>query len=230
MINCIIIDDDPVSVNLISHFITNTEGLVLLETITNPIDGANYIRKNTSSIDLIFLDVEMPEMTGLELLETFKELPPVILITSKEKYAVKAFDYKVFHYLVKPVDYSKFLQAINRVFSYYEAENSQQLDYIFVKVNSVLSKVLHKDILFCEALGDYVKIHTKEKVHVVNSTMKNIQEKLKQNRQFIRVHRSYIINLLYLENFDSEIAIVSGQLIPIGNRYKPDLQMRLNII
>ena len=230
MINCIIIDDDPVSVNLITHFINNTEGLTLLHAVNNPIEGVNYIRKNIESIDLIFLDVEMPEMSGIELLDSFNELPPVILITSKEKYAVKAFEHKVLHYLVKPVDYVKFLNGVHRVFKLFESDKSLKQDYLFIKGNNLLSKVFHKDILYCEALGDYVKVHTKEKVHVVYSTMKNIEEKLTANREFIRIHRSYLINLNFLENFDSETAIVNTQVLPIGNKYKAGLKLKLNII
>ncbi|MBK8845912.1 MAG: response regulator transcription factor [Bacteroidetes bacterium] len=230
MINCIIIDDDPVSINLMKHFITSTEGLNFVEAFSNPIAGVNYIRKNAATTDLIFLDVEMPEMTGIEFLESFKELPPVILITSKEKYAVKAFEHKVIHFLVKPVEYGKFLKAVERVFKINEADNNQHLDYIFIKENGVLSKIMHKDIIYCEALGDYVKVHLKEKTHVVNSTMKNIEDKLKMNKQFMRVHRSYIINLNFLENFDAETSIVGGHIIPIGNKYKANLQARLNII
>ncbi len=230
MINCIIIDDDPVSINLMKHFITSTEGLNFIEAFTSPIAGVNYIRKNAASTDLIFLDVEMPEMTGIEFLESFKELPPVILITSKEKYAVKAFEHKVIHFLVKPVEYGKFLKAVERVFKINEAQNNQHLDYIFIKENGVLSKIMHKDITYCEALGDYVKIHLKDKSHVVNSTMKNLEDKLKTNKQFMRVHRSYIINLNFLENFDAETSIVAGHIIPIGNKYKANLQLRLNII
>jgi DNA-binding LytR/AlgR family response regulator len=230
MVNCIIIDDDPVSINIVKHYINNTEGLVLAGTFENSIDGTNYIRKNLQSIDLIFLDVEMPEMNGLELIESFVELPPVILITAKEKYAVKAFAHKVLHYLVKPVDYSSFLKAIERVFKLQEASANNPLDFIFIKENGVLSKIPLHEINYCEALGDYVKVHLKDKVHVVNSTMKNIEEKLRQNKQFIRVHRSYVINLDYLKNFDAETAIVAGKIIPIGNKYRTELQSRLNII
>ena len=230
MTNCIIIDDDIVSVKLITHFISNTEGLTLLEAFTDPIAGTNYIRKNIQEIGLIFLDVEMPEMTGIELLESFKEMPPVILITSKENYAVKAFEHQVAHYLVKPIDYGKFLKAIDRVYQQNNSAGSEDLDYIFIKENGVLNKVAHHDILYCEALGDYVKVHTKEKVHVANSTMKNIEDKLKTHKQFIRIHRSYIINVNYLKNFDSESCYLSGQIIPIGNKYKTALQARLNII
>ena len=230
MINCIIIDDDPVSVNLMKHFIANTEGLNFTESFANPIVAANYIRKNTTDIDLIFLDIEMPEMTGIELLESFKELPPVILITSKEKYAVKAFDHNVVHYLVKPVEYGKFLKAVERIFELNEAKNNQELEYIFIKDNGLMCKVAHKDICYCEALGDYVKVHLKDKTHLVTTTMKNMEDKLKTSKQFIRVHRSYIINVNFLENFDAETSIVAGKIIPIGNKYKASLQTRLNII
>ncbi len=230
MINCIIVDDDPVSVKLIRHYISNTEGLNLVEEFSNPITATNFIRKNSATTGLIFLDVEMPEMSGLEILESIEDLPPVILITDKEKYAVQAFEHRVIHFLVKPVEYSKFLKAMERVFKLQEPEAGATNDYIFIKENSLLSKVPHENIRYCEALGDYVKIHVFDKTHVVNSTMKNIEDKLRSNRQFMRVHRSFIINLNYLKNIESESAIVSGKVIPIGNKYRQELQSRLNII
>ncbi len=230
MINCLIIDDDPISTNLIKHYIENTEGLTHINILNNAMDAANYIRKNFSAIDLIFLDIEMPEMNGIELLESFKDLPPVILISSKEKYAAKAFEYKVLHYLVKPIEYGKFLKAIERVFQIFETEKGRNLEYIFVKENGVLCKINYIDIFYFESLGDYVKVKVKEKEYIVNSTMKNLEDKLKNNRQFMRVHRSFIINTTFLENFDSETAIVANKIIPIGNKYKPTLQARLNIL
>ncbi len=229
MINCIIIDDDLVALNLVKHFVTNTDGLALLETFTDSVEASNYIRKNHASVDLVFLDIEMPNLTGIELLSSFKDFPPVILISSKDKYAIQAFDHRVLHYLVKPFEYSKFLKAIERVFKAREAEK-KPLDYVFVKENGLLTKVNYKDILYFEALGDYVKVHSKDKAHVVNSTMKSIEDKLRENPNFIRVHRSYHINLTYLESFDSEIAIVSNKTIPIGSKYRSDLQNRLMVI
>jgi two-component system, LytTR family, response regulator LytT len=230
MLQCLVIDDDPVSISLIAHFISNTEGLELLESFTAPMLAANYLRKNAGKVDLIFLDVEMPEMSGLEFLQSFDEFLPVILITSKEKYAVKAFEHKVIHYLVKPIDYGKFLKAIQRVFKLYEGEKQHVMDYIFIKDNGVLTKVLHKEILFFEALGDYVKVHLKEKTHLVTSTMKNLEEKLKNEKHFVRIHRSYIINLAFLKNFDAETATINDRSLPIGSKYKSGLQTRLNII
>ena len=232
MINCIIIDDDLASINVIKHFVSNTEGLNLVESFLDPIIASNYILKNPGSADLIFLDIEMPGMSGIDFLESHQELPPVILITSKEKYAVKAFEYKVMHYLMKPIDYGRFLKAIDRVFKLYDEDKNQtpNLEYIFIKDDGLLSKVMQNDIMYCEALGDYVKVHLKDKTHVVYSTMKNLEDKLKVNKQFVRVHRSYLINLNFLENIDAETSVVGGRIIPIGNKYKNDLQSRLNII
>ena len=229
MISCIIVDDDLVALNLVKHFITNTDGLNLLQAFTDSVEAANYIRKNHATIDLIFLDIEMPNLTGIEMLASIKEFPPVILLSAKEKYAIQAFDHRVLHYLLKPLEYSKFLKAIERVFVQRQTETST-LDYLFVKENGLLTKVNYKDILYFEALGDYVKVHTKDKAHVVNSTMKSIEDKLRMNMQFVRVHRSYHINLNYLQSFDSEIAIISNKTIPIGSKYRSELQNRLLVI
>jgi DNA-binding LytR/AlgR family response regulator len=119
---------------------------------------------------------------------------------------------------------------MERIFKQVEKKADNSPEYIFIKENGLLSKVHQNDIHYCEALGDYVKVHLKSKTYVVNSTMKNIEDKLKRNKQFLRVHRSYIINLSFLENIESESAIVGGKIIPIGNKYKSELQSKLNII
>lgn len=228
--NCIIIDDDPVSGNLIKHFVTHTEGLDLLEVFTSPIAGANYIRKNTDTIDLILLDIEMPEMTGLELMASFEDLPPVIFITSKEKYATDAFEHKAVHYLVKPVEYSRFLKAIDRVFKQANSSKDEKMDFLFVKDNSVQKKITHADIQYFQAFGDYVKIFTKDKTYVATISMKSLEDKLSANAYFARVHRSYIINLKFLDNFDHELAVVAGHMVPIGSKYRSSLNRKLQIL
>jgi len=139
MISCIIVDDDLVALNLVKHFVTNTDGLNLLQAFTDTVEAANFIRKNHATIDLIFPDVEMPNLTGIEMPASIKDFPPVILISSKEKYAIQAFDHRVLHYLLKPLEYSKFLKAIERVFVERMTETNQ-LDYLFVKENGLLTK------------------------------------------------------------------------------------------
>ncbi len=219
-----------VAANLVKHYIGNTDGLNLLELFTSATEGANYIRKNRAAVDLIFLDVEMPNLNGLDLLDSIKDLPPVVLVSSHEKYAASAFEYKVLYYLVKPLEYSKFLKAIERVYEHLEIKKEISLDYLFVKENGSISKVMLHDIQYFEALGDYVKVHIKDRVLVANSTMKNIEDKLKQNPLFVRLHRSYIVNLSFLQDFDSEAAVVSKTVIPIGNKYRTGMQNRLTII
>lgn len=230
MINCVIIDDDPVASSLLKHYVNNTDGLSLTEVFNNSVEAANFLRTNAPEVDLIFLDIEMPDMTGIELLDTLQDLPPVILVSSKEQYAVKAFEYKVISYLVKPVDYSKFLKAVGRVFKQYEAQKGGELDYLFVKENGLLTKVSNADILYFAALGDYVQVHVKGRIYTISSTMKNLEEKLSHNKNFVRVHRSYMINLNFLENFDAEVAVVANKVIPIGNKYRGSLQNKLNIL
>jgi DNA-binding LytR/AlgR family response regulator len=230
MINCIIVDDDPVAANLVKHFVTNTAGLNLLEVLGSSVEAANYIRANQPSIDLIFLDIEMPQMSGLELLASFRDLPPVVLISSQEKYAARAFELDVVHYLLKPLEYSKFLKAVEKVLKTHQPVQTSTLDYLFVKENGVLTKVNFNDIFYFEALGDYIKVHVDSREYVVNSTMKNLEDKLKNKLQFVRVHRSFIANLNFLEKFDSETAIVSKKVIPIGNKYRAGLQTQLTIL
>ncbi len=234
MLNCLIIDDDPAASTLLKHYVESTDGLHLVEVLSDGISASNFLRKNEIPLDVIFMDVEMPGMTGIEILESSKNLPPVVLVTSKEKYAAKAFEFRVAHYLVKPVDYTRFLSAIDRV---QELKNpihaepaAADLDFIFVKENGVLHKVPYKDLSYVEALGDYMKVHTKIRTFTTYTTMKNLEEKLCSNPTFVRVHRSYIINISFLENIDNEAATIGGHVIPIGNKYRPALQQRLNIL
>ena len=234
MLNCLIIDDDPAASTLLKHCVESTEGLQLAGVLSDGISASNFLRKNEQPIDVVFMDVEMPGMTGIELLESSKNLPPVVLVTSKEKYAAKAFEFRVAHYLVKPVDYTRFLSAIDRIQDMKKSTQTEpsaiDLDYIFVKENGLLHKIPYKDLSYVEALGDYMKVHTKAKTFTTYSTMKNLEEKLCSHPSFVRVHRSYIINISFLENIDNEAATICGHVVPIGNKYRPSLQQRLNIL
>ncbi|MDX2003143.1 MAG: LytTR family DNA-binding domain-containing protein [Chitinophagales bacterium] len=231
MLNCVIVDDDLAASNLLKHFVSNTSGLNLVQMSNDSVAGANFIREQKHSIDLIFLDIEMPQMSGIELLSSIKELPSVVIVSSKEKYALEAYEYNVEHYLTKPLEYSKFLKVIEKVLVKKEKAMAQvQLDYMFIKTSGSMAKVKYDDIFYFSANGDYIQVHTKEKMYVVNSTMRNIDDKLKSIPNFVRVHRSYIINADYLENLNAEVAIVSKKVIPIGNKYKSELQDKLVII
>lgn len=229
MLNCIIIDDDATALTLLAHYTTSTSWLNLVQTFSNPVEAANYIHTNGADIDLAFLDIEMPGLSGIQMLSTIKNFPPVILTTAKENYAVQAFDHKVLHYLLKPIEYSRFLRALEKV-NTSSAPDKQNTDYIFVRENGVITKVQLNSIIYFEALGDYVKVHCREKTHVVYTTMKKIEEKLRDNPQFTRIHRSYFININYLDSFDADAAVVANKTIPIGNKYRADLHCCLMIL
>lgn len=226
---CIIVDDDNMSIQLIREYVERTDFLELVDTFENAIEATNLLM--SEPIDLIFLDVEMPGMTGIEMLQSLEHKPIVILITSKEDYAVEAFEYRVADYLLKPVGYPRFLKAVSQAYDDFGKKhkvNSSNKN-LYVKEDSVWVSIPVEKILWIEALGDYVNIHTPEKKHTVLTTMKAIEGKLSEDR-FIRVHRSYIVQIDNIENLDGNMLVVSKKLIPIGKSYKKSLMARLNIV
>jgi len=225
-LTCLICDDDPVQRTAIEQLVSKTEGLKLNASVDNPSDAAAALQKG--GVDVLFLDVEMPEMTGLELLRTLKNPPEVVLITAKEGYAVEAFDLAVADYLVKPVALPRFMKAVDRIRERLaaDAETSATTDSLFVKANAQLLNVKLSDILFVEATGDYVTLHTERDKYVVHSTMKGIDQKL-PDPDFIRVHRSYIVRIDKIKAIEETLIIIGKNLIPIGDSYRPTLMKRL---
>ncbi len=226
-LKCVVIDDDPISHSLIDALIEKTSGLVLNNAFENPEEGAAYLSHNT--VDLVFLDIEMPNMSGMDILSTIKNLPPVIIISGKEKYAIEAFDFEVVDYLVKPIEsYSRFLKAVNRVRSTRAAPPENQ-GSIFIKVDSLLVNFELKDIIWIEAYGDYVKVKTSSRVHTVYSTLKAIEEKLPK-KDFIRIHRSYIVRIDQITNIDHTNLEIAANILPIGAKHKQLLLERINLL
>lgn len=226
---CIIVDDDKISRELIQDYVKDTEGLELLGVFPSAIEANNFLSKN--HVDLIFLDVEMPKMSGMELLKSLDEKPLIILITSKEKYAVEAFEHEVLDYLVKPVDYARFVKAYQKAKNRLKPMPLDNItkESIFIKVDSELINLPFKEILWIEALGDYINIITAQRKLVVLSTMKNIEEKLPPN-DFVRVHRSYFVRLDRIKKISEDIILVENKLIPVSKSYKKELLQRLNML
>jgi len=226
---CITVDDDAISRELIREYINDTPELEMLGEFASAIEANNFLSKN--HVDLIFLDVEMPKMTGLELLKSLDEKPLIILTTSKEKYAIEAFENEVLDYLIKPIDYARFIKAVNKAKNTLRPMpvDSFANDSIFIKVDSELINLPYRDIMWIEALGDYVNIITATKKHVVLSTMKNIEGKLPP-KEFIRVHRSYFVRIDKIKKISEDIILVENKLIPVSKSYKKDLLERLNML
>lgn len=218
MIHCIAIDDEPLALQLISEYCQRISFLRLEKTFTNTDEASDFLSKN--QVDLLFLDIQMPDINGIQFYKNLNKKPPVIFTTAFKDYAVEGFNVDAVDYLLKPFEYDRFLKACYKAKEYLEFLSSQelQLNSIFVKVNYEIMKINLKDIDLIEALDDYIKIYTQPTPVLTLMTLKNITEKLPP-RDFIRVHRSFIIPVAKVEKFSKTKLWVKGKEIPIGSSY-----------
>jgi DNA-binding LytR/AlgR family response regulator len=227
-LTCAIIEDDRISLTMIEALAKKTGLLDIKGSFELPEKAMRWLVDN--QVDLLFLDVEMPGMTGLELVRALSYRPEVIIISGDPKYAIEAYDLAVTDYLLKPIkDYSRFLNAINRVLAKRKKTLNRQEETLFVRIDSLLLKLNIDDILWVEAFGDYIKIHTVEKVHTTYSTLKNLEEKLPR-RKFVKVHRSYIVNITKITNIDPSNLEINNTIIPISGTYKEDFLKRISVL
>lgn len=229
--NCIIVDDEEMSRNAMEHLVSRVKPLNLVKVFSGSMEALNYLHNET--VDLILLDVEMPELSGLDFIKSLKKSPLIILATSKKDYAIEAFEYNVVDYLLKPITADRFIKAINKAKDIFDSAQNipdfSEKDYVFVKTNSVLLKINIKDILWIEALGDYTVINTFDKKHIVHSTLKAIEGKLSPEI-FTRVHRSYIVSVDRIDSIDDSTISIGKKLVPVGAVYKENLMKRLNLL
>ena len=234
-LRCLVVDDDPLSVQVVLNCIANTPFLTATGSFTNPAEAAEFLR--TEPVDVLFLDVEMPLMSGIDLLRTLQHPPLVVLITSSKNYAVQAFEHAVVDYLVKPVSYARFLQAAQKALEAAQRQSTAgsdaieapapDADFTFVKADNKLVRVGFDEVRYVEALGDYVHIVTNQSKLIVYSTMKAVEEKFPNNR-FVRVHRSFIVNINRIQALEDNSVIVEGKHISVGQTYLRDVLQRLN--
>ncbi|GGK67927.1 LytR/AlgR family response regulator transcription factor [Rufibacter glacialis] len=229
----IIIDDDELSRMILERHIQATPSLELVQAFGSSVDGLAWLLKN-EPIDLLFLDVEMPEMTGLELLRTLPQKPETILITSHKDFALQAFELQVSDYLLKPVDFTRFTQAVLNTIKKLQPQIAPAPvaaaalpDELFVKVDNKIIKLNLNNISFIEARGDYVVINTDSKKHIVYTTMSAIDKKLPEDL-FLRIHRSFIINLRKIELIEDDSVFMQDKYIPIGGSYQSKFYGRIN--
>lgn len=227
--NCLIVDDDFASRSIIKELIPLVPSLELIASCESAMEAVQVLKDEP--IDLIFLDINMPEMSGLDLIKSLREKPQIILITGNDKYATDAFNLDVADYILKPVDKARFFQAVDKAQSRFDqlSGNRDVKDYIFVKKDGVILKVMLKQIINIEAMADYIVIHTDNGKYHALSTMHGIESRLPK-RDFVRVHRSHIISLHKLEAIEEGTAILGDKMIPIGNTYKQRLYRTINLI
>ena len=225
MLTCAIIDDDEINRLTLEHYVALTPNLKLVASLADGIAGLTFFREG-NQVDVLFLDIEMPYLNGLELLRVLKNPPEVIITTARQDFAVDAFELRVTDYLVKPFDFARFTQAVERVQPYQQTAPTPSAEVpanadLFVKVNSRMVRINFDDVLYVEALSDYVNIVTDKHKYIVYTTLKALENRLGPFPNFIRVHRSYLLNTQHIESIEDNTATLrGGHFVPIGKSYQ----------
>ncbi|MEZ0007211.1 DNA-binding LytR/AlgR family response regulator [Flavobacterium sp. 28YEA47A] len=219
---CIIVDDEPAAHYVLTNYIRQNPELELVHQCYNGIEAMNYIRENP--VDLMFLDIDMPEITGLELLKILPSQPKTILTTAYSEFALESYDYGVIDYLLKPIYFPRFLKSIERFFSFY-AEKKTMVSNLFIsiKADGGLIDLDVRKILFAQSYGNYVKIFTSGKTYLASMTTNELEANLPEG-QFLRVHKSYIVAVDKIEENERDVLVVSNQKIPVGITYRRELE------
>lgn len=235
MINCIIVDDEPVAREILENHLKKIAAIHVVGSCKNAIEAFNLI--NLHKIDLIFLDINMPEISGLSFAKSINKNIKIIFTTAYREYAIDGFDLRAVDYLLKPISFERIYQAINK----YKNENtpikaetttdltSEKNDFIFVKSDRKMIKINFTEVNYIESLADYLKIHLLDKTILTRETITSIEAKLPK-RDFLRIHRSYIISISKIESFTNEFVEINKKAVPISRSYKNDVKMRLDNI
>lgn len=232
--NCIIVDDDKLSCKVIAELVRKSSFLNLVGEYYDAVDARNELVKRPD-IDLIFLDIQMPHMDGFDFIGSLERPPSIIMVTGNESLAVKAYDFDVIDYLIKPVGFSRFCKAVDKVIRYQDKSIGDNLgkQEIFIKKGSTLVKIKLDDIILVEALENYVVLHTDTEKYTIHFTMKAIEQQL-PSFLFVRVHRSYIVNKSRINTIRDNGLEINGysevNTIPIGKSYRDSLLKEINVM
>jgi len=229
MIRCLIIDDEPLARQLMESHVRQVKTLELVATCETAMEAFDILHRD--QIDLLFLDIQMPGITGLGFLKSLKNPPRVIFTTAFMEHAVEAFELDAIDYLLKPVTFERFIKAIQKAGLAKEVNNNAQHTVsndtaIFLKIDKRLTRIPHADIFYVEALGDYIKVITANAAHISYSSLNKIIELLPE-QQFLRIHKSFIINLRHIQFVEGNLVRILDKELPVGVTYKEALYKRL---
>ena len=228
MLKCLIVDDEPLSLDILEKYIQDIPGLELAGRCRDAFEAMRMIKE--TEIDLVFLDINMPKLSGINMVKSMNSLPEIVFTTAYPEYAVEGFELEVLDYLVKPVSFERFVKTIGKAQKKLEA-HQEKIDapsFIMVKSNKKLYKVLYKEIKYIQSMGDFVKIHTNEKVYISSDTLKNVEAQLPK-ALFVRIHKSYIISLGAFKYIEGNQVHIGDEFLPIGLTYKDTLLKVLDI-
>lgn len=235
----IVIDDEITARMIIKQVAEEITEVDIVEDFSNALQAIKYLNKNT--VDVIFLDIHMPDFTGFDFIESLKNPPKIVLTTSDRNFALEAFEYKfVVDYLVKPIELERFKKAVDKVKTFRlvdevvvpvkrQQENQDTENTLYVNIDRRLVKIDIPSISIIEAKGDYIKIKTADKNHIVHSSLKKIQEKL-PTKHFLKVHRSYVINIDKIIDIEDNSVLIEKDVIPVSRVNRNELRRRLNLL
>ncbi len=225
-LNCIIADDEPLARKGIRDYIAKISFLELQGEANDAVTSAKLLSEK--KVDLIFMDIEMPEVNGVEFVRSLKENILIIFITAFPDYALEGFELNVIDYLLKPVSFDRFEKAVLKAKEYFELKNASKTiaEYFFIRCDSKFEKIIFDELLFAEALENYVKLYTKTKTYITYLTFKSVEDYLPAN-QFIRVHKSYIVSISKIENLDNEEIKIGNNSVPLSRHYKNDVMNKV---
>jgi len=223
-ISCVITDDEPVARKGLQGYVEKCDFLQLAGVCEDGIQLNSFLKQQP--VQLIFLDIEMPYVTGIEFLKNSSNPPKVIFTTAYEQYAIKGYELDILDYLLKPISFDRFLKAANKAYDYFQPKEISGNDHIFIKVNSKLEKINFDDILFAEAMENYIAIYTRQQKHITNITLKGLQEKLPAN-VFIQTHKSYIINMQAVQSIEGNILHIDKYQVPISKYQKEEVMEKM---
>ncbi|SHJ60044.1 two component transcriptional regulator, LytTR family [Reichenbachiella agariperforans] len=230
-IKCLIIDDEPLAINVIKNFLVNFKNFELLGTCPDAVEGFNFLSKH--EVDVIFLDINMPKISGLDFLKSLNKPPMIVITTAYREYAVESFELDVVDYLVKPFALQRFMKTVNRIESRLEEKNINRTEptnsaeterpHVFFKVDKKMIKVYLDEILYIESLKDYIRIKTFDQSLINHNNLVSVAELLPAD-EFVRIHRSYIIAIKKVKVIDGNQVEVGDKLLPIGRNYQKDIK------
>lgn len=226
---CVIVDDEVLAQKVLKRHVERSNFLKLVGVYGNIPELEKGLEKQ--EVDLIFLDVMLPEVTGIEFLRTIKDIPQVILVSSKKDFALEAFEHDVTDYLLKPIDYERFHKAAKKaqtIHQTFESDPTKKNEF-FVKINQELVKIYLDEIMFVEAYGDYVKVHGENGKYVFLSTMKSLEAQLPAD-EFLRIHKSFIVRIDKITKVDPSTVFLEDKQIPVSRTYKENLKNKLNLL
>lgn len=235
-INCIAIDDEPLALDKIREYIKRIPYLNLLETFDNAFSGLAFLKEN--AVDLIFLDIQMEELTGIQMLEVMQYPPKIVLTTAYDQYAIKSYELDVCDYLLKPISFQRFIQACEKVseqLSHHSNQRTEDIEepkhdhpdtFFYVKNGHITQKINFEDIYFVEGMKDYVRIWTKEEKIMTLLSFKKLEDILPKD-QFIRIHKSYMISIDKINSIERKRVLIMNEKLPIGKSYQQNFNQAI---